>query len=43
MEPDKCDNCDCELTENNCTYEDGICDDCYEDEHFDDEDSDDEE
>jgi len=26
----KCENCDCALTKDNCTYEDGICDDCYE-------------
>lgn len=26
----KCENCDCEINEDNCSYEDGICDDCYE-------------
>ncbi len=30
---EKCRNCGCDLIdEDNCSYEDGICDDCYEDE-----------
>lgn len=34
---EKCENCDCLLTEYNCSYEDGICDDCFEDREIEDE------
>ena len=30
MEP-KCSNCDCPLTDDNNSYENDICDDCFED------------
>lgn len=40
---EKCRNCDCELTDDNCSYEDGICDDCFEDQCDDELSEDDEE
>ena len=38
----KCSHCGCELTEDNCSYQDFTCDDCFEDQ-VDDELSEDEE
>ena len=32
MSPNKCEYCGCELTEDNCTEDDFICDSCLEDE-----------
>lgn len=30
IEPKKCEECEKELTKDNCSYDDCFCDDCYE-------------